>query len=55
MVLEVEEVGGVEFIVLWVHESGDVVCFVFVCGDVMDLDVNVIGDAVGCEFGCQLL
>ena len=48
MLLEVEEVGGVEFVVFRVHESGDVVCFVLVCGDVVDLDVNVMGDAVSC-------
>ena len=48
---EVAEVGGVESEVLGVLEAGDAVGGLQGGGDVGDVDVDVVGDAVGAEAG----
>ena len=52
---EVVEVGGMESEIFRVHVSGDVVGGLFGAGNVMDMDVNVVVDAVGSELGSDVL
>ena len=52
---EMAEVDGVEAEVFRVQKAGDVVRSLFIGGEVLDEESDVVGDAVGCESGRHLL